>query len=302
MVDNTSRTHALRHLELLGSFTRFRTSDIFSTRDQSQIFFCSRSDELNNFNKLQTEFWYWWKIFSEPSVSPRNFIIPKLGFSSNFGFFRRAYFPSCLISYLLPTYYVSNIIFYWYEVLQKTSWWRNVVLPKTWCFQNVILINLSHCLTMVEQLIRLIVHSWTILWPSCTSKLLDRSLSLAIRPPSWCSTNLLFSLNHVKFYVIKTQHSSRYLDSQKLGSKFQLCRSWPFYPFGRVTAPFIRFPINKVADSHVRVKNWGWKASRPSGVVEIQGFSHTLTSYPECIFCPISNSSSFRAAEILFHI
>ena len=133
---------------------------------------------------------------------------------------RLACFLSFLIPVLLPGYYVSNIIFYWYEVLQKTLCWRNVgflksqaskmPLPKTWCFQNVLLINLSHCLTMVEQFIRLMVHSWSILWPSCTLKLLAWSLSPAIQPLSWCSTNLLFFLNHVKFYVIKTQHSSRY--------------------------------------------------------------------------------------------
>ena len=60
-----------------------------------------------------------------------------------------------------------------------------------WCFQNVRLINLRHLLTMVEQLIRLIVHSRSILRPPRSSKFSDRSLSPAIRPPSWCSANLL---------------------------------------------------------------------------------------------------------------
>ena len=38
-----------------------------------------------------------------------------------------------------------------------------------------------------------------------------------------------------------------------------------------------------------------------AGIVGIQGSSHTLTSYPECIFCLIPNNNIFRAAEILFH-
>jgi len=90
------------------------------------------------------------------------------------------------------------------------------------CFQNVHLINLRHLITMVEQLIRLIVPSQTILRPPRSSKFADRSLPPAVRPLSWCSTSLLFSSNHVKFYVIKTQHSSWYLDSQMLGSRFIL--------------------------------------------------------------------------------
>ena len=42
------------------------------------------------------------------------------------------------------------------------------------CFENVHPINLRHLLTMVEQLIRLIVNSRTLLRPLRTSKLLDR--------------------------------------------------------------------------------------------------------------------------------
>ena len=112
------------------------------------------------------------------------------------------------------------------------------------CFQNVRLINLRHLLTMVEQLIRLIVHSRSILRPPRSSKFPDRSLPPAIRPPSWCSTSLLFSSNHVKFYVIKTQHSFWYLDSQTFGSRFWLLLSRPSYPEGRV----ITFspPLNRI--------------------------------------------------------
>ena len=113
-------------------------------------------------------------------------------------------------------------------------------------FQNVCLINLRHSLTMVVQLIRLKAHPRSILRPPRTLELHDRSLSLAIWPPSRCSTNLLFSSNHVKFYVIKTQHSSKYVESQKLGYIFWLCRSRPFYPFGRVTTfsrPLIEFVL-----------------------------------------------------------
>ena len=106
------------------------------------------------------------------------------------------------------------------------------MLPKTWCFQNILLINLSHCLTMVQQLIRVMVHSRSILRPPRTSKLLDRSLSPAIWPPSRCSTNLLISSNHVEFYMIKIQYSSSYFHSQKLDSKFWLYRSRPFCPEG----------------------------------------------------------------------
>ena len=36
-----------------------------------------------------------------------------------------------------------------------------------------------------------------------------------------------------------------------------------------------------------------------AGVVGIQGSSQILASYPECIFCLISNYKSFLAAEIL---
>ena len=111
----------------------------------------------------------------------------------------------------------------------------NRCAPKVLCSQTVLLINLSHFLTMVECHVRLMLHPRSILRLPRTSKLLDRSLSPAIWPPSWCSTNLLFYSNHVKFYMIKTQNSSRCFDSQKLGSKFLLCRSRPFYPFGRVT-------------------------------------------------------------------
>ena len=60
-----------------------------------------------------------------------------------------------------------------------------------WWFQNVRLINLRHLLTMVEQLIRLIVHSRSILRPPRSSKFPNRSLPPAIRPPSWCLANLL---------------------------------------------------------------------------------------------------------------
>ena len=60
-----------------------------------------------------------------------------------------------------------------------------------WCFQNLRLINLRHLLTIVEELIRVIVNSRSILRPPRSSKFPDRSLSPAIRPPSWCSTNLL---------------------------------------------------------------------------------------------------------------
>ena len=45
---------------------------------------------------------------------------------------------------------------------------------------------------MVEQLIRLIVHSRSLLRPPRTSKLLDRSLSPATRPPQRYLTNLFF--------------------------------------------------------------------------------------------------------------
>ena len=54
---------------------------------------------------------------------------------------RRASFPSWLIPVLLPTYYVFNIIYYWYEVLQKTSCWRNVVLTKRRSYKTPFLQN-----------------------------------------------------------------------------------------------------------------------------------------------------------------
>ena len=34
--------------------------------------------------------------------------------------------------------------------------------------------------------------------------------------------------------MIKTQHSSKYIDFQKLGFGFWLLLSWPFYPEGRI--------------------------------------------------------------------
>ncbi|KAF2580842.1 hypothetical protein F2Q70_00011416 [Brassica cretica] len=61
------------------------------------------------------------------------------------------------------------------------------------CFQNVLLINLRHILTMVEQLIRLIVHSRSLLRTPRTLKLLDQSLSSATRPPQRYSTILFFN-------------------------------------------------------------------------------------------------------------
>ena len=65
--------------------------------------------------------------------------------------------------------------------------------------------------------------------------------------------------------------------------------------------PFLRFLINKFANSHVLVQYWSRRTSQPSCAVRIQGSSHTLTSYLECIFCLIPNRCSFRAAEILVH-
>ena len=62
-------------------------------------------------------------------------------------------------------------------------------------FQNICLINLRHLLTMVEQLIRLIVHSRSILRPPRTSKLLDRSLSPKTRPPQRYLTILSLFFN-----------------------------------------------------------------------------------------------------------
>ena len=132
-----------------------------------------------------------------------------------------------------------------------------------WCFQNVRLINLRHLLTMVEQLIRLIVHSWSILRPPRSSKFLDRSLSPAIRPPSWCSTSFLFSSNHVKFYVIKTQHSSWYLDSQTLGSRFWFVLSRPFYP-KRGLSHCLSIPAAKTVDSEMLMlspKIWAYSSN-----------------------------------------
>ena len=86
---------------------------------------------------------------------------------------------------------------------------------------------------MLEWHIRLMVHPQSIHRPSCTSQLLDWFLSPAIRPPSRCSTNLPFFLTHVKFYIIKTQNSSKYIDSQKLGFGFLLLLCRPFYTEGR---------------------------------------------------------------------
>ena len=120
------------------------------------------------------------------------------------------------------------------------------MLPKTRCFQNICLINLRHCLTMAEQLIRLMVYSRWLLRPPRSSTFLDRSLSPAIRPQSWCSTKILVSSNHVKFHVIKSQHSSKYVDSQKLGSGFLLLLSRPFYLEGRgITFP-PPSPLNRI--------------------------------------------------------
>ncbi|CAG7863420.1 unnamed protein product [Brassica rapa] len=43
------------------------------------------------------------EICPEPPASSKNFIIPKLGFSSNFRFFRRALIPSCLLLVVLAS-------------------------------------------------------------------------------------------------------------------------------------------------------------------------------------------------------
>ena len=51
---------------------------------------------------------------------------------------------------------------------------------------------------------------------------------------------------------------------------------------------------------------FGWSAGAKgraglASVVGIQGSSYTLTSYPECTLCLITNNNNFHAAEILAH-
>ena len=103
MIVTTFWCHATRHLKLLGSFACFGHSGKFLTRDQSQIFFCSCSDMMNIFSKVEMnsdlEGYISWAL-----ASSKNLIILKLGLLPNFGFSRRASISSCLLPVLLNSH------------------------------------------------------------------------------------------------------------------------------------------------------------------------------------------------------
>ncbi|KAG5401143.1 hypothetical protein IGI04_015750 [Brassica rapa subsp. trilocularis] len=98
-------------------------------------------------------------------------------------------FPSCFDPVVLASHFPRKLgdeetsVFKNVELLKRYAS-KNVMLPKMLCFQNVRLINLRHLITMVEQLIRLIVPSRSILRPRHSSNFADRSLPSAVRPPS----------------------------------------------------------------------------------------------------------------------
>ena len=83
------------------------------------------------FYKLQTELWYWRKIFPEPPASPRNSIIPKLGFSSNSRFSRRASISLYLSPILLDSRPASNLLCLRSTILLIRSFVDNFVLKKS---------------------------------------------------------------------------------------------------------------------------------------------------------------------------
>ena len=94
--------HATSHLVLPGPFSRFRPfRHIFDMWSTPNMLY-ARFDALNVFNKLLmnpnlTEY------ISRASGFSKKFIIPKLGFSSNFEFSRRASISSCLLPVLLDS-------------------------------------------------------------------------------------------------------------------------------------------------------------------------------------------------------
>lgn len=133
MITCIKTPRASRFIPVFGPF------GIFSIRDQSQIFFRSRSDALNNFNKFQTKFWYWRKIFLEPLTSPRNFIIPKLGF---FFFLMTGYYKYLRIEkFLLSLIYLlgrSNLcVLYsliWKGKTNSLVTWLDLIFVHFFCF------------------------------------------------------------------------------------------------------------------------------------------------------------------------
>jgi len=83
-------------------------------------------------------------IFRSSSFTKKYYIIPKLGFSSNFGFSRRVSIPSYLLPILLNSHPACDILCSQQNILLsflKTSCSKNVILPKRPSDQSITLSN-----------------------------------------------------------------------------------------------------------------------------------------------------------------